>query len=137
MLTPDPEVPDLMIKKRRVVASTPELARPLAHLELLENSPLMLCSDQYCQIGCDLRRLSVLEETLSKVCSLSDSEFLFIAEVSITYLETAAADSLIRKHLLLAVWTTSRPSPFVPTPSMPGQRLTRHMFRVGRYPGRG
>lgn len=58
--------------------------------------PVLLRSDKYCQLGCDLRRLDALRQTLESFLDLSNCSVLFVAEVSITYMDTASADSLIQ-----------------------------------------
>ena len=92
----DIDFPDLMAKKCKIVQETPELRSPLSGLKTTSEGRLVLQSDQYTQIGCDLRDLVNIEETLAQLVSLPDSEFLFVAEVSITYMETEAADSVIK-----------------------------------------
>ncbi|KAH6708041.1 leucine carboxyl methyltransferase [Verticillium dahliae] len=71
----DVDFPDLMERKRNIVLAHPELS------SLLGSS----CP-------------SVLQDCLSKVTGADtlDVSFLFVAEVSITYLETRAADEVIR-----------------------------------------
>ncbi len=92
----DIDFPDLMREKCRVVQKTPALQRLLSGVIASTEDHLMFQSNQYVQIGCDLRDLPDIERSLSTVVSLPDSEFLFVAEVSITYMETEAADSVIR-----------------------------------------
>ena len=92
----DIDFPDLMRKKRKVVLETPELRSPLSELRTPAGGHVMLQSEQYAQIGCDLRDLANIERSLAELVSLPDAEFLFVAEVSITYMETEAADSVIR-----------------------------------------
>lgn len=93
----DVDFPDLMRKKCRVVQETPELLALLSGVgSTTGQGHLVFQSDQYVQIGCDLRDLSSIEQSLSTLLSLPDSEFLFVAEVSITYMETEAADSVIK-----------------------------------------
>lgn len=92
----DIDFPDLMRKKCKIVQETPELNSPLPGIKSTTEGHLMFQSDQYAQVGCDLRDLSNIEQSLSTLVSLPDSEFLFVAEVSITYMETEAADSVIR-----------------------------------------
>lgn len=95
----DVDFPDLMAKKRQVVLSNPELSHLLgSHTVGDDHSPIFLRSKQYCQIGCDLRQLDLLQSCLADLIGSSTSEgsFLFVAEVSITYLETLAADQVIQ-----------------------------------------
>lgn len=92
----DVDFPDLMLKKRQVVTSTDALVTPLGNVEILaDDSPLLLRSDKYCQVGCDLRLVQTLEKVLADIFPDLAVEFLFVAEVSITYMETADADNLL------------------------------------------
>ena len=92
----DIDFPDLMRKKCKIVQETPELRSPLTGLSTTTDGHPMLQSEQYAQIGCDLRDLASIERSLAELVSLSNSEFLFVAEVSITYMETEAADAVIK-----------------------------------------
>ncbi|KAM0328458.1 hypothetical protein ACHAQA_004865 [Verticillium albo-atrum] len=96
----DVDFPDLMERKRKIVLANPELSSLLgsSYATGTEGSPILLQSVNYCLVACDLRQPSVLEECLSTIIgsSLSEVSFLFVAEVSITYLETKAADEVIR-----------------------------------------
>ncbi|KAF9870544.1 putative leucine carboxyl methyltransferase [Colletotrichum karsti] len=92
----DVDYPDLIEKKRRIVVETPELREILGTWEVSDKSPVVLQSQKYCQVGCDLRRLSTLGNSLSNLFDLSKTEFLFVAEVSITYMDTEGADGVIK-----------------------------------------
>ncbi|KAI1095133.1 LCM-domain-containing protein [Rostrohypoxylon terebratum] len=92
----DIDFPDLIEKKCRVVQETPELNFPLTGLKTNVVNHVQLQSDQYIEIGCDLRRISDIEQALSTVLDVADCEFMFVAEVSITYMETEAADAVIK-----------------------------------------
>ncbi|KAF4952832.1 hypothetical protein FGADI_6421 [Fusarium gaditjirri] len=95
----DVDYPDLMLKKRAIVLGTPQLH------ELLGTSPaisekvtdqILLRSDKYCQIGCDLRELESLRNCLESFLNLAECSVLFVAEVSITYMDTFSADALVQ-----------------------------------------
>jgi tRNA wybutosine-synthesizing protein 4 len=90
------DYPDLIRKKRHIVLSTKQLQDILVQWEESDESPVLLRSERYCQIGCDLGQLPVLEQSLCSVVDASNSLFLFVAEVSITYMDTLAADGLIQ-----------------------------------------
>lgn len=47
-------------------------------------------------IGCDLRDLQLLEQTLRKELDIGDSSLLFVAEVSVTYMPLEDANKLIQ-----------------------------------------
>lgn len=79
--------------------STPELLGAFTGLREAEKlaKPVVFESDQYVQIGCDLRELETLRQGLvSAVGDFAECEFIFVAEVSITYMETQGADEVIR-----------------------------------------
>jgi hypothetical protein len=74
-----------MIKKRDVVQSTNELKSTFTNVEVPKEGDILLRSDQYLQIGCDLRNLTQLEQTLASCLDIRNCLILFTAEVSITY----------------------------------------------------
>ncbi|KAI1210528.1 LCM-domain-containing protein [Annulohypoxylon truncatum] len=92
----DIDFPDLIEKKCRIVQETPELNSLLTGLKTNVGHHVQLQSDQYIEIGCDLRRISDIEQALSTVVDIADCKFMFVAEVSITYMETEGADSVIQ-----------------------------------------
>jgi tRNA wybutosine-synthesizing protein 4 len=100
-----------MIKKRDTVCSTKELNSFLTDMEMLEDD-VLLRSDQYLQIGCDLRDLKLLKQVLASAVDIENCLVLLTAEVSITYMNVEAADALIHwaaklpdgKNLLLRKW---------------------------------
>lgn len=92
----DIDFPDLMLRKKKTVLSTPQLLEPLTDLKTFDTGTVMLKSDNYAQVGCDLRQLDALSLALSEIVDISACSFIFVAEVSITYMETVAADALIQ-----------------------------------------
>ncbi|KAL7909900.1 hypothetical protein GGI35DRAFT_468937 [Trichoderma velutinum] len=95
----DVDYPDLMKKKRAIVLQTPELRNLLGDDFTLgddDKDGLLLRSNKYCQLGCDLRQLDRLRMTLESFITLPKCAILFVAEVSITYMDTQSADSLIQ-----------------------------------------
>lgn len=92
----DVDFPDLIQIKRKIVLNTPELLADLSTVETDSPNPnVLLRSDRYTQIGVDLRNISALENALASIVNIQECHFLFIAEVSITYMETSSADALI------------------------------------------
>ncbi|QPH10158.1 hypothetical protein C2857_001345 [Epichloe festucae Fl1] len=95
----DIDYPDLMRKKRSIVQNTPQLREILGQdfiVSEAEESHFILRSERYCQIGCDLRELGKLRAILEELTPLSECPVLFVAEVSITYMDTQSADALIQ-----------------------------------------
>lgn len=91
-----------MLKKREIVSSTKELNSLLTNLETLDGD-LLLRSDEYFQLGCDLRDLKLLDQTLANALDIQNCVVLLTAEVSITYMNVEAADALIG-------WASSLPN---------------------------
>lgn len=91
----DIDYPDLMLKKRKVVLETPTMRELLGNDFTTGESGVLLRSKRYCQLGCDLRQLEELQTMLEMLLPLSDCAVLFVAEVSVTYMDTDSADSLI------------------------------------------
>jgi tRNA wybutosine-synthesizing protein 4 len=85
-----------MLKKRQIVVETPELCSLLGQYETHKDGPILLTSDNYCQIACDLRQLPTLTQSLSTLFGTSECATLFVAEVSITYMGTEYADAVIQ-----------------------------------------
>ena len=56
---------------------------------------MLLRSDEYLQIGCDLRDLQLLDQILTSAVDIENCKVLLTAEVSITYMNVEAADALI------------------------------------------
>lgn len=93
----DVDFPHLIRRKRQVVIDTPELLSHLSHVTYGDVEPhVFLRSDAYYQVGVDLRQTAALEAALASILDVRACLFIFVAEVSITYMETSAADSLIQ-----------------------------------------
>lgn len=85
---------DLILRKRKLVQDIPDLCSILTNVQTSEDD-VLLQSDQYLQVGCDLSEVARLNDILSQVVDIRNSSILFIAEVSITYMDVKDADKLI------------------------------------------
>ena len=92
----DVDYMSLMEKKCDVVRNTIELNAMLTNLSIPESGKVLLRSDQYLQMGCDLRDVSELSSVLASAVDLEKCLILFTAEVSITYMDVEASDALIK-----------------------------------------
>jgi tRNA wybutosine-synthesizing protein 4 len=99
----DIDYKDLMLKKREIVQRTDELFATLSGVVVPKEGNVLLRSDQYLQLGCDLRDVSCLQQSLAAVLDIPTCDVLFAAEVSITYMNVDAADALIG-------WASTLPS---------------------------
>lgn len=50
---------------------------------------------QYLAVGCDLRKLAELEDILQKEARIHECAILFIAEVSVAYMDVRSADTVV------------------------------------------
>ncbi|KAK1597786.1 leucine carboxyl methyltransferase [Colletotrichum navitas] len=139
----DVDYPDLIRKKRQIVLETPELQGLLGSWEVSHDSPVVLKSQRYCQVGCDLRQLATLQRCLDTLFDISNTEFLFVAEVSITYMDTEGADGVISwasafRHaefcLLEQILPDGPDHPFAHTMLKHFDKLNTRLKSVHRYP---
>ena len=87
---------DLQMRKREMVKNTAELNNMLENLTYPIEEDVMLRSDHYMQIGCDLRDITKLQHILSTEFDLENTIVFCTAEVSIAYMDVASADTLIK-----------------------------------------
>ncbi|KAI5923835.1 leucine carboxyl methyltransferase [Camillea tinctor] len=139
----DVDFPDLIVKKTAVVSQTSELISPLTGLKTSTVSPILLQADQYVQIGCDLRDLKTLEQAMSTFLDIPNCVFMFVAEVSITYMETEGADGVIKwasalGHsefcLLEQILPDGADHPFAKTMLQHFEKLKTPLKSVNTYP---
>ena len=89
------DFPELIFKKAKIVSSTPQICELLGEVGTSENSDISLQSERYYAVGCDLADAGKLDELVGTLVDLSKCLVLCTAEVSITYMNVHAADSLI------------------------------------------
>jgi tRNA wybutosine-synthesizing protein 4 len=94
----DVDYPDLVKKKVKTVLASSELSaiigrpKPDSH----DDDKLLLRTDFYIALGCDLRDVEGLENSLRSVIDVDECLILFTAEVSLTYMIQTSADALIQ-----------------------------------------
>lgn len=83
----DVDYPQLIGRKRSRMLNNDLLRDALLRTNLRPaESPLYLRSDKYMALGCDLKDLATLEKTLRAEFQVPACSFLFVAEVSLTYM---------------------------------------------------
>ncbi|KAL1874680.1 tRNA methyltransferase ppm2 [Paecilomyces lecythidis] len=91
----------LMINKRNAIERTTEISSLLKDVEFLsDENAVLIRSKHYVGVGCDLKNLKKLEDTLRTVIGEGQCSILCTAEVSLTYIDVESADALIK-------WTSS------------------------------
>lgn len=120
-----------------------ELLGPDVIISKSTKEKVLLRSDKYCQLACDLRELQVFKETLESLVSLDNADVLFVAEVSVTYMDTYSADSLIQwasgigkaEFCLLEQILPNGPNhPFAKTMLKHFEKLNTPLKSVKQYP---
>ncbi|TLS23484.1 uncharacterized protein PpBr36_06263 [Pyricularia pennisetigena] len=139
----DVDFPDLILRKQHVVLETPELRDRFEPLEKFDTPPVFLRSSRYVQVGCDLRNIGSLQAALESLVDITAASFLFVAEVSITYMETDAADAVIQWAsklgdstfcLLEQILPDGPHHPFAQTMISHFKRLNTPLKSIDKYP---
>jgi tRNA wybutosine-synthesizing protein 4 len=92
----DVDYPQLIHRKRDRLFQDDLLRDALLKTNIRSSqSPLYLRTDKYCALGCDLRDLTTLERVLKTELDPCCT-FLFVAEVSMTYMPLKDSNELIR-----------------------------------------
>ncbi|KAL8941591.1 MAG: hypothetical protein Q9216_002142 [Gyalolechia sp. 2 TL-2023] len=93
----DVDYPELMLKKRDVIMQHRELESLISPVRPdTKDSAVVLSSDRYMAVGCDLRDSTKLTKILEEKLQIASCLVLCVAEVSVTYMEVDAADALIK-----------------------------------------
>ncbi|KAL1955158.1 hypothetical protein VTO42DRAFT_8973 [Malbranchea cinnamomea] len=88
---------ELMLKKRDMIRNSKELSELIPDASFLPDTEhVPVRSSQYIGIGCDLAEIERLGTVLRSEVSLEEYSILCFAEVSLTYMTTRAANSVIR-----------------------------------------
>ncbi|KAG9248031.1 leucine carboxyl methyltransferas-like protein 2 [Calycina marina] len=132
-----------MLKKRNVVHNTVELYSMLSNPSELIEGDVLFRSDEYIQLGCDLRDLPSLHSALSSVIDLERYKVLLTAEVSITYMKLEESNALIHwasslpeAHfcLLEQILPEGSTHPFAETMMAHFEKLQTPLGAVNQYP---
>lgn len=86
----------LMTKKCDMIRNTPELRTVLANpMYSSQDNDVLLSSDQYKAVACDLEDVQNLNRIFKKLFDDEDTPVMFLAEVSMTYMDATAAEKVI------------------------------------------
>ena len=92
----DVDFSPLIARKVEVIRSNPQLGSLIQEQDLANNvDGLHIRSAHYCALGCDLTDIGQLDRLLHECLHFSKCIVLCTAEVSVTYMNVDAADSLI------------------------------------------
>ncbi|KAE8352640.1 tRNA wybutosine-synthesizing protein 4 [Aspergillus coremiiformis] len=86
----------LMVNKKTAIRQTDEITQLLEDVEFLpDDSAVQIRSKQYLAIGCDLKNLTKLDTVLKADVLPSECSVLFLAEVSLTYMDVKSANAVV------------------------------------------
>ena len=107
----DVDYPALVERKRSRILNHDALRNLLLETNVRPSQPpIYLRSERYLALGCDLRDLKALEKLLKATFDATNTSFMFVAEVSVTYMPTSEADALIQWASTLDDCTYRTPS---------------------------
>lgn len=86
-----------MRQKVKIIKDTPQLNSVLCNTKdtAAEGNPVILRSDSYLAVSCDLEDFAALDRVLRQGTP-EECDYLFVAEVSITYMEEKAAEAVLQ-----------------------------------------
>lgn len=136
---------ELMVSKCDVVLRTPKMKDLLTLRSPRLAKGLLIDSDEYVAIGCDLRNVKRLDRLVRSILPVDDCTVLCIAEVSIAYMHPDDADAVISwssslssdvTFCLLEQASLDRPdNPFTATMLKHFEKLGSPLRTVLKYPG--
>jgi tRNA wybutosine-synthesizing protein 4 len=86
----------LMVNKKTAIRRTDEITQLLENVEFFsDESPIQIRSEQYFAIGCDLKNLKKLDDVLKTEVLPTECSILFLAEVSLTYMDVKSANAVL------------------------------------------
>ena len=86
----------LMINKKTALRQTGEITELLEGVEFLpDDSDVQIRSKDYIAVGCDLKNLTKLDRVLKTQILSSECSVLFLAEVSLTYMDVKSANAVV------------------------------------------
>lgn len=92
----DVDYPQLMQKKRACIDQADDLKNSFPFLRnWTSKEPAVWQAGQYVTVGCDLRQLAELERILKSVANAENKAILFVAEVSVAYMDVKSADAVV------------------------------------------
>jgi len=93
----DVDYKQLMGKKCEMIKTTPELRTVIGLEETisLKKDGVIIDCPNYKAVACDLEDMTGLDKVLTQTLDLKGDPVLFLAEVSITYMDALAAEKLV------------------------------------------
>ncbi|KAF9886984.1 tRNA methyltransferase ppm2, partial [Aspergillus nanangensis] len=135
----------LMVNKKISIQRTPEITDHLEDIEFLpDENPIQIRSKKYLAVGCDLKNLDKLDKTLRTEVLPEKCEVLFLAEVSLTYMDVKSANAVVNwasklsedaQFCVLEQFFPDGPDhPFASTMMKHFKKLGAPLYSIHQYP---
>ncbi|PWY95833.1 leucine carboxyl methyltransferase [Aspergillus sclerotioniger CBS 115572] len=135
----------LMINKKTAIRRTDEITQTLKDVEFLsDESAVQIRSTHYLGIGCDLKNLKKLDDVLRNEVLPAECSVLFLAEVSLTYMDVKSANAVLdwasklnndAKFCILEQFFPDGPDhPFASTMMKHFKKLGAPLYSIHEYP---
>lgn len=87
----------LMVHKKNAIRQTPAITGALEDVEFgSDEDAIQIRSPRYLAVGCDLKNMKKLDDVLrASVLPSDDCSVLFLAEVSLTYMDVKSANEVV------------------------------------------
>ncbi|KAJ5246246.1 LCM-domain-containing protein [Penicillium chermesinum] len=88
----------LMIHKKSAIREAQEIKDVIGDAKFgSDEDPIQICSSRYLGVGCDLKNLKKLNEVLlGSILPSQECSVLFLAEVSLTYMDVHSANEVVK-----------------------------------------
>ncbi|KAK1146060.1 tRNA methyltransferase ppm2 [Aspergillus melleus] len=138
----------LMINKKTALRQTGEITELLEGVEFLpDDSDVQIRSKDYIAVGCDLKNLTKLDRVLKTQILPSECSVLFLAEVSLTYMDVKSANAVVNwasklsddsQFCILEQFFPDGPDhPFASTMMKHFKKLGAPLYSINEYPSLG
>ncbi|KAL3464240.1 hypothetical protein BJX64DRAFT_255277 [Aspergillus heterothallicus] len=92
----DVDYEKLMVNKRMAIERTRNITELLENVEFgVDESAVQVRSTEYIGVGCDLKNLEKLDHVLKEQVLPAECALLFVAEVSLTYMDVQSANAVL------------------------------------------
>ncbi|KAE8149305.1 tRNA wybutosine-synthesizing protein 4 [Aspergillus avenaceus] len=135
----------LMLNKKLAIQKTDEITQLLEDVEFLpDDSAVQIRSKHYLAIGCDLKNLTKLDTALKTEVLPAECSVLFLAEVSLTYMDVKSANEVVNwasqlskdaQFCILEQFFPDGPDhPFASTMMKHFKKLGAPLYSINQYP---
>ncbi|KAL5362382.1 hypothetical protein BJX96DRAFT_177105 [Aspergillus floccosus] len=135
----------LMVNKKTAIRSSDDIIRHLEDVEFFPDAdPIQIRSKRYLAVGCDLKNLEKLDKVLRTEVLPERCSVMFLAEVSLTYMDVKSANAVVNwasklsddaQFCILEQFFPDGPNhPFASTMMKHFKKLGAPLYSIHEYP---